>query len=257
MSKNKFFRYAYPKKQNSKLHDQRDADSFIQLMSLLMEKKGYEYGGLFLNYASGNGSKIVGSESFSPQRGSVIVLTTRPPLDDEEEGPHLVIGRSGTQLEDDILDSLRQFLPTCSRREIILNPSFEDKFEPRFEDRISIQFAGHGKNRGHLNFARYQSTVDKRKKIREWKNKDDIRTAAYLIYTDEVWGGGPDLLVSFGMTGTASLIWAHLIRTKYPYLLDNYRIAVAEMIIGDFPDVPFDLSFSEKWKVELILNHEL
>jgi len=255
MNNNKFFRNAYPSEKNSMLHGQRDADSLTELMPLIIGR-GYEYEGLLLNFASHNGSNSSTSDSFTPPKGSLIVMTTRPPLDDEDEGGHLVIGRSGTKLENDIFNSLRAYLSSCSRRQIILNSSFADKFKSGYEDRVSIQFTGHAKKTGHLNYSRYQMTVDNSKKITEWSQKDGIRTAAYFIYTGSC-DGGFDLLVSFGMTGTCSLLWSHLVRTKFPYFMDSYRICVAEMIIGGIPDAPTSLRFCEDWDVRILLHQEL
>ena len=94
-------------------------------------------------------------------------------------------------------------------------------------------------------------------RVNQWRLKDGSRTAVYFIYTGETWPGGPDLMVSFGMTGACNLIWAYLIRTRFPHFLDSYRIVAAEILIGNIPDQIEDLSFVEDWDVKIMLDHKL
>ena len=49
MSSSKFFRNAYPSGKKSLIHQLRDGESFIHFMPLFIEK-GFEYGGLLLNF---------------------------------------------------------------------------------------------------------------------------------------------------------------------------------------------------------------
>jgi hypothetical protein len=256
MNINKFFRFAYFSGKKPLLHHQRDGESFIELMPLLISK-GFEYGGLLLNLPVEDGGKSVLSDRSSFRKGDLIVMTTRPPLNDQEEGPHLVIPMGHSALEKKIFHALSKYLSICSRRQVTLHESLLDKFESGCDDKSSITFTGHGKITRYFNVARYQATVDSKKRVKQWRHKDGRKTAAYLIYTGQAWKGGPDLLVSFGMTGACNLIWAYLIQKKFPHFLENYRIVVAEMTVGDIPDIPADLSFVKDWDVKILLDHKL
>ncbi|MEW6600675.1 MAG: hypothetical protein AB1499_06870, partial [Nitrospirota bacterium] len=195
MSNNRYFRFAYFHGKKPLLHHQRDGESFIELEPLLISK-GFEYGGLILNLASGDGGKSIQPEKSFFKKGDLIVMTTRPPLDDEEEGPHLVIRKGGTALESKIFHALREYFAVCSRRQVSLRTAFIDKFAAGYEDRSSITFTGHGKITRYFNVARYQATVDGKKKVKQWRQKDGRRTAVFFIHMDEVWKGGPSLMVS-------------------------------------------------------------
>ncbi len=256
MSNIKFYRFSYLHGKKPLLHHQRDGESFIELMPLLIGK-GFEYGGLIPNLALEEGNKFEPLDTSFFRKGDLIVMTTRPPLDDKEEGPHLVIRRGGTALENKIFHALREYLSVCSRRQVSLHTSFIDKFLAGYDDRSSITFTGHGKITRYFNVARYQATVDAKKRVKQWRQKDGRRTAVYLIYIGEAWKGGPDLMVSFGMTGACNLIWAYLIRTRFPQFLNSYRIVAAEILIGDIPSLPADLSFVEGWDVKILLDYKL
>jgi hypothetical protein len=256
MNSKRFFRFSYFHGRNPLLHHQRDADSFIELMPLLIDK-GFQYGGIFLNLSSADRVKSVPPEDIPLQKNDVIVLMTRPPLDDEEEGPHLVIRKSGSALEEKIFDSIRKYISVCSRRQVSFHPSLVSQFTAGNEDRSSITFTGHGKITQYFNVARYQATVDSRKRVKQWRQKDGPKTAVYLFNLKEIWEGGPDLLVSFGMTGTCTLIWAYLIRKRFTHFLNAPRIVVAELLIGNIPAFPPDLSFVDDWDIKIVLDHKL
>lgn len=252
----KVFRLVYFHGKNPFLHHQRDEAIFIELMQPLSER-GYEFGGALFNLYSLNGTKGSPSILLNPKKGDIIVMTTRPPLDDAEEGRKHVIKRGDTDLEEKVLRALREYLPTCSRREVVLNPCYVDMFEKGYDDRCSITFTGNGKKKRYLNVARYQVTVNKMRKIRQWLPKDGCRTAGYLIYVREAWKGGPDILACFGITGSCGLIWAYRIRTSFPYLLDSPRIVMAEIMVGPIPNHPLDMSFADAWVIKVPLNHRL
>ena len=194
------------------------------------------------------------------KKGDLIVMTTRPPLDDNpSESPHLVIRRTGSPLEQSILNSLRKYFKYCSRLQVTVEDEYAQDFEPGRDDRHHILYTAHGAHieRRHFNFARYRVTTRfKDRKQLSWR-PDDPRTALYLLHVKEAIEDGPDLLVSFGMTGSCGLAWAHIVRTRFPELLDGYRFVVAEMEIGAIAQTPVTLSFAEQWNTNIILNREL
>jgi hypothetical protein len=191
------------------------------------------------------------------RKGELIVMTTRPPLDDNDEEGFLVIHRSNSPLENRIFTAVRPHFSTCSRREVILSSRYMKAFKKNHEDRCSTTYTAKGKKTKYLNIARYQATVNEYKRIRKWTHGDGIRTGAYLLYIREAWASGPDILIVFGMTGSIGLIWAFLVRKKFPHLLDKPVIAMSELIIGEIPERPKNLEFSLSWDVQILLARKL
>ncbi len=190
-------------------------------------------------------------------KGDIIVMTTRPPIDGEDK-ERLIIPRSNTLLEMKILNSLKKYFRYCSRQQVTIEEPFSKHFIREYDDRAHIEYPAHGRHIGNFSFARYTGTIGGDSHHKQWMG-DDLRTAFYCLYVREIWENGPDLLVSFGMTGACGLIWAYCIRTKYPYLLNSPRIAVAEMRVemNKIPIAPPSLSFIDELDIKLILNHEI
>ena len=248
------FTYFYGKKPF--LHQQRDSASFIELIPLL-SRKGYEFDDAHLNFPSKDGMAPPSPDMPLPGKGELLVMTTRPTLNNDHEDDFLIIQGSDSPLENRIITAVRPHFSACSRREVILSPRYMNAFKKNYEDRCSTTYTAKGKKTKYLNIARYQATVNKNKSIRKWTHQDGIRTGAYLLYIREAWESGPDVLVCFSMTGSIGLIWAYLVRTKFPYLLDKPVIAMSELIIGDIPDRPTDLSFTLDWDVQILLDKKL
>ena len=140
---------------------------------------------------------------FSPT--DLIVLVTRPPLDDE---PHddKPVQRSGTDLEGRVLGALRTwFLEYCSRVEVRLHPRLRERLELKRPDAA---------RRGCIEYSQktgaYKST---------WTHQflgvppvgregGRLRTGGYLIFTPKGWPGGPGILAAFGMSGFQTMTWA-------------------------------------------------
>lgn len=237
------------------IHQQRDVESAIELTPELM-RRGFDYGGPLMNFPEHSKLEL----DLPAKKGDLIVMTTRPPLDDNlSDSPHLVIRRTGSPLEWSILNFVRKYFVYCDRRQVTIGDEYARDFKPGCDDRHHILYTAHGAHidHRHFNFARYKVTMRfKDRKQRSWP-ADDSRTALYLLHVKEFAENGPDLLVSFGMTGSCGLAWAHILRTRYPELLDGYRFVVAEMEIGTIAQTPVTLSFAEQWNIDIILNREL
>ncbi len=111
----------------------RDGAAFSEL-SAPLAKLGYEYGNILFNSPfDPKKDKKLGPEHFKfIKPNDLIVLTTRPPLDDEAHGDKKYLARSFTHLEDqvfarmsEILCDLRAFpceTDTSSRQQIWTKP---------------------------------------------------------------------------------------------------------------------------------------
>jgi hypothetical protein len=236
-----------------RIHEIRDGDAFVELSEALSQK--YEYHGLILNYPDPDAE--VRKSEFAPT--DLLVLTTRPPLDDDSEVDRKAINRSFTELEINILDeTLRNYFDCCSRAQVIINENFADFMT--LPDRSEVEFhvfqdTEHG---GHKSrYKRYRDVhACKGTEAHRWHDpKEQNLTAAYMILTRIK--DGPMLLNAFGMGGQTTLIWCYLLRTKFAHLLKSPRFVIAEIETDPRPLRPATLSFALKWKVTLLLNHPL
>jgi hypothetical protein len=61
------------------------------------------------------------------------------------------------------------------------------------------------------------------------------------------------------MGGTDSLIWSHLLRTKFHHevKLDRPKIIMAEIKTRKIPEKTNSLSFADDWETKVLLNEYL
>lgn len=96
-----------------------------------------------------------------------------------------------------------------------------------------------------------------------------LSTATFMLFIPELWPGGPQFLSAFGMSGSATLLWAFLLKTQLAGVVEEFtlsrscRFLMAELTYGGSPDddayqSPIDLHrlkrIAELWKVTEILN---
>lgn len=164
------------------LHMLRDGQAFAELHALLGPT--FEFKDCILNlphraYGFGEPARLA-IEDIEPN--SVLVVTTRPPLDDE--GGRRVIERSGTALEATLLNAVRPVFAICSRSLVTLNTAIACEAAP--PDWTSVEAKGYGA----------------------------APAVGYLVSvripdSRNVWA-----LWAFAMDGTKTFIWAHLLRTQ-------------------------------------------
>lgn len=207
-------------------HHIRDGASFSELAPFFY-KRDYEYGGLILNYPapfSTNKSDEIRKFNHSfLRKKDLLVLTTRPPMDDQENTKNK-LRKSKTNLEKKIFEALRDFFKSCSRDLIILNKNLAVKLDEEFADRAKIVYR-QNKRRGTTGQliekgADYKELIEHHL-LTFKKYEGPPKTALYLYIIPSAWKNGPDLFGAFGVGGSEGLIWSHLLRTHY---LDNLGI---------------------------------
>jgi hypothetical protein len=249
MSHKRIFRFAFHTSLSEisrfRIHQLRDGDAFAELSAVLYPR-GYEYGGLMLNLPSDekNAPEVDVSHLTS---SDLIVLNTRPPIDDLDMGVRHPVRCSNTNLEKLIFGAVKpQYFKICARSQVILSEAMAEQLPNNFKDRANILF--HSSLDG--SYVKYRGLGD-----RFWQKPpdDQKRTAVYLIQIPALWEGGPRLLASYGMAGTETLGWNYLLRTRFQEWLDSYQFLMAEVLLSKLPDKPTDLSFADKWQVTPIL----
>lgn len=232
-----------------RLHQLRDGAAFAELAMVLAAQR-YKYDGLVLNYPSKTPVEIDFSFLNS---NDVLVLTTRPPLDDEEAEESKRVEMSHTTLEGRIFEALRYYFRVCTRSQIALSESMAKCLPAKYANRAVIEFRRHGL----ATTSSAAITGYSRTGLHWTKPAEPNLTAVYTVYTPPMWPRGPKLIVSFGMAGTEGLVWAYLLRTQFPELLSSPRFFMAEMSTTPINKSPHDLTFAKDWKVDIVLDRSL
>ncbi len=230
------------------LHQVRDGLAFAELSSVLaLGQSECGYGGAILNlparaYPDGE----IPTHSVECGRTDLIVLVTRPPLNDNDDPRSYKRElRSHTELEDKVLASLhRWFLDYCSRVEVRLHARLRELLHTK-PPRIA--------QRGDIEYSKKTGTYRS-----EWTRQilgtpsadeggDRLLTGGYLAFTPEGWPGGPGILAAFGMGGVDTMTWTRALRVYYPDLVratvasDRLSICFAEWTPVDPPIRPESL----------------
>ena len=260
MASKRIFRLAYHTSQSSdlrfRIHQLRDGDAFLELSAALYSR-GYKYGGLLLNLPSEKPPDPYPVDVSFLTPSDLVILNTRPPIDDiEEEDKHLV-RRSYTSLEDEIFKAVTaRYFEKCARSHIVLSEALARQLPTEFKDRANMLF--HQYNDGsYIAHGEYDTEPSQ-------SPPNQKLTAVFLIQIPAIWEGGPGLLAAFGMAGIETLAWNYLLRTRFlrrgrqvaqkTDWLDSYQFLMAEVLLSRVPKKPTSLSFVEKWQVQPILS---
>jgi hypothetical protein len=260
MSPKRIFRMAYhtslSKNSRFRIHQLRDGDAFSELSAVLYSR-GYEYGGLLLNLPSEKPLEPHPVDISSLTSSDLVLLNTRPPIDDiEEEDKHLV-RQSFTNFEAVIFNAVKpKYFEWCARSHIILSETLARQLPTGFRDRANMLFH-QSRDGSYIKHGEYASG--------SWRPPADQRlTAVFFIQIPALWEGGPGLLAAFGMAGIETLAWNYLLRTRFlrrgrqaaeeSDWLDSYSFLMAEVLPKKVPRKPTNLSFAEEWEVVPILR---
>lgn len=252
----KFYRIAYssPVRRGRTLQPPwtRDGESSMYIADIVRELGDYSYGGPLFQFPAvdGKGDPIKPKSRHAddaPALGpdDLLVLNTRPPLDDELTGDRLAILRSYTELECRLFADdgpFRRWFPRCARSEMVLSNEAAN-ISSEIRQRQRMWFRQHGG-------ATYQSYGPLGG---EWTypKKSDARTPVFLVFTHEAWPGGPKLLATWGMGATPGLLWAHLLATRFTDLVLKTEFAMAELC-GPWPPSPGTMAFAESCEATIL-----
>jgi hypothetical protein len=183
------------------LHTLRDGAAFAELVALL-QRCGYEYGDAIFNFPD----PAPAHRPADDLTGDLLVMTTRPPLDDDPQTDRHPIRCTDSALEREIRAAMRPFFATCLRARVQISTALAhggslpaDKLNRRV-----IDFYTYKKSL----WATYQKLGPSGKEV---EPADSGRTAGYLVYVPAL-PSGPALLVAFGMGGNDTYLWCRLLR---------------------------------------------
>lgn len=243
-----FYRFAY----STMLRDgeeprpfrTRDGAAFCELAAAL-DRMGGEYRTLIYNSpADPRKDATLGRRDFDFLRPEDwIVMTTRPPMDDETHGDKRFILRSHTHLENSIFREFRVFFEVCARSRVRLTPEIGASFHMadlsfrQTKDARLVAFNG-------LTHASRATQV----------SEDEYTSIGFFLRKEGIRDYGCNLLACFSMGGVETLVWNRIVRVHYPDWLRRNAFIVAKLEIGKLPTRPSNLSFVEKVNASVLLD---
>jgi hypothetical protein len=227
----------------------RDGDGFAFIMSALA-RRGYDFEDIIFSYPHPcqpsprePEPKLIAFDDSFFRPSDLILLTTRPPMDDREFGDKKGIPRSFTTLEDKLFKALRIYLRKCARSQIWLaEGALGISHEIDKRESITLRQNGGARVMG------YRSQVSN-----EYTGFEGLHspTVAFLIYLEHAWPGGPALMAAFGVGATETLVWCWLLAKKYPDLLCTTPFVMAEIQTARY-DRPTSMIFAGAWNVKIL-----
>jgi hypothetical protein len=236
-----WFRFCYQQPLRSREapmpHKTRDGDAALFLAPAL-QARGYTYGGPLFNYprrAEGQRKlpPLIDVEHPRLRSTDLLVLTTRPPMDDLDDGNRRPPMRSYTTLEDKVFTALRRHFQHCSRSQVIVTKDHAQRFP-----RVALRY--------NREFRLYRTRREREENV--------TVTWAYMAYSRHAWPGGPGLLTAFGMSGMQTLAWTQRLHRQFPHLVATEPFVMAEMIWRARPDLPWSTAFADEWDVQLLTD---
>jgi hypothetical protein len=219
------------------IHSPRDPLAAMEIVDALVDE-GFRYGGPRFNVEPAEepppGAPLRSMDVHDLGPDDLILVVTRPPQDDDEEDSRLQVARGWTDVEAHILSRTRLLFTKLSRGKIIVADGVRELLPERCADRGRIQF--------QLTWPPRYLSMRADGQHRSRLPKDENRTAGYLIRMDELWPGGPGLLVAFSLAGDTTLVWAHCLRTRFPELLRRRGFVIGELSIPSGSPRPTSLA---------------
>ena len=247
------------------IHKIRDTDAFNELC-VILQSQGMVYGRLlFLNQLKEEASLATLNISSLDH----LVVTTRIPVPNGtpiSELPKKRVDLTAYKLGEAILPKVSKYFEKCLRDHVILRDIYADLLKeqsPHKSSRSSIEFYQYRRLESEDNFERHNGGWYKKCYGEERRTQPFLpaTTVAYLLYEPEAWENGPGLIVSFSLSGAGTLAWNHILRMRHETLFSKPvftepMFAMIELeCVTDYPDNPIDLSFTDSWKANVLIEH--
>jgi hypothetical protein len=260
MNGNRIVRFVYMSNHRPRMrpkpHQQRDESPALELMPKICSL-GFVYDGahrIFLNHPpskTGDPSRSQFTALGLTER-DILLLATRPPLDDKEEIQPL--RPSGSEIESLIFRVLREkCFYHCSRGNVALRPAVAENLAAGFRRRSEIEFSLRS-DRVSLATGTYRALHGREEEnSKPW---NEMMTAGYLVNVP-LGKGLPNLLAVFGMSGTTTLVWAYLLHKHSDILTQALRqpsFTMVEIQTEGILGNPVDFTFCDGWAMQVIAH---
>ena len=232
------------------LHMLRDSTACLFLSELIKGK--YDLGEVLYNippdiyFPEKKKEDLIFSPLPNFSNNDLILHTTRPAMNDDEENDKRWLIKSGLELEKLVLQNMEKFFHYCNRQYIILSkdikydgPYRAIKFNLRNDACIACK--------ANVKDLYSLETICKRN-----KSSKSNKTVGYIVFIPELVNesikeiGTPAILSVFGLNGSMSLVWSYLVLTRYSKLIQ-------EMISSDKPRIIL-VEFNSKISNDIIPN---
>ncbi len=214
----------------------RDAIAFNEV-SAALAAQGKTYGTTIFLYPDDT-RRLADFPKFQP--ADVLVLTTRPPLDDWDPvtgSPRKKIWSTKTELEEILCNEFERYIAYCTRKHVELTDEGAGLLTP--ENRALWSHVEVYEYLG-AKVQRHYAPAPVRPK------SEHPSTIAFFLRVNQVPGINCDFVASFGMDGYGTLIWNRLIRTRYADWLTGPRFVMAELVYKKgLPDEPLTPEFAD------------
>jgi hypothetical protein len=240
-----WFAYTLPAHKDRELQafQLRDGEASRSLTNALFDHY-YRSSGCIINYPSPGPDTVPFDVSCFTQ-DDLLLMTTRPPIDDMRIPDKKGIPRSFTALEKLLYEGLlRKVAFRCCARSQILLTDHVASISPEIAARQAMEFRQNGG-------AAYQAYGSPAKRPFTRFKRGFRKTAAFLVFVEHAWPDGPALLAAFGVGGTETLVWCHQLQTRFADLLCTTSFVMAEME-GETPKQPQTLEFADDWKIDIL-----
>jgi hypothetical protein len=196
----------------------------------------------------------LGAEHFTflKPNEDVLIMTTRPPLDDERQQDRKRVRRSYTDLEEAIFSSLRQCFAVCARSHVKLSEQMAKHLKDA--DKQMADMAFHHNKDARLHSYKALGAL---RPVRV--SEDKHVTVAFFVHLPATERYGCKLIASFGLGGIETLIWNKVVRIHKDRdrWLTRPVFVVAELDLKHVPSRPITLDFVKDIGVRILLEHAL
>jgi len=186
------------------------------------------------------------------RRGDLILQTTRPPMNDKDEGPRRQVEPAYTDLEYFTFEAWKPYVEYIARTHVCLGREVQGLVRQGSLDRREMSFRqkGWGAPYNRLN------ALDGK----GWhKYGGAPRTALFLLRLEEAWAKGPGYLCAWGVDGCTTLVWCYRLARDpaLQHLIARPGFVMAELELGSLSERTTDMRFCMDWKIEILVQHEL
>jgi hypothetical protein len=233
-------------------HQVRDGKSEKQIGAAL-QRQGYTAGEDLLNFPPQPGQAWEGLapvDTSMCRPRDLITTHTRIPISDLEEGTRKQVPRGFTDLEQEIMDEWKPYVPSVSRLLVQLNERLHPKLPEGFENRRRMMI-GEARCAPYKKLSRCDGSAPRR------YAGEELRTPVFKLRVNRMQKRNVGYLGIWGMDGQTTLIWSCLLRRRHPELLRKPGFVMAELVGGPVPERPFDLRWALDWRVEILIDEPL
>jgi len=233
------------------LHEMRDEGAALYLLPPLLSQ-GFAEVEAHINVPAIGLRGQTGDEARKHITGrDLILVTTRPPMDDHREHSKRNLKRTDTWIEERIFEQVKRYIAYCSRSRVLLTAEEARKLPAEYERRAAIEFRISDE-------ALYKKCGAYGQPMHRFKSELHPTSAGYVIETDPLWEDGPRCLLAWAMSGPLTVAFTYALNRRMRELLrlrGHSRFALVEIAVDEGPllpcETPPNYAFTLGWKLRV------